>query len=427
MLTLNYEYKLIPTQSQAADFEHYLEVCRHVWNYALRERKDWFVSRSCRIDACDIKSEYIIPADEPRPTYSLQCKRLTAAKKEFSELATVQSQVLQQVLKTLEAAFLSMWERGFGFPRFKKRGRIKSFVFPQMKTSDIKGDAIRVPKIGLVRMRLSRPIASGFDLKQLRIIRRPSGWYAMLTLQAAVSVPDPQPTGVPVGIDVGLEKFLATSSGELIPNPRFFIERQRELKLLQHRVKNKRKGSNNWRKLNKKIARLHEHINNARKDFHFKTAHRVCDGRNMVFAENLNLKGLSRGMLSKHTLDAGWGQFLNILGWVCWKRGVYFAKVDANNTSQTCPNCYTHTPKDLSMRVHHCINCGYITDRDVAAAQVVEQRGLRAVGHTVAFKLPVEGIVPGANGSNTDSLGNTQRDRKPRSQGLGIPRYSRKT
>ena len=68
----------------------------------------------------------------------------------------------------------------------------------------------------------------------------------------------------------------------------------------------------------------------------------------------------------------GFGQFLNILSHICFKRGVYFAKVDAHGTSQTCPKCQTHTgKKELSERVHKCPECGYETNRDVAAAQVV--------------------------------------------------------
>ncbi|MEQ9667931.1 MAG: transposase, partial [Coleofasciculus sp. G2-EDA-02] len=39
--------------------------------------------------------------------------------------------------------------------------------------------------------------------------------------------------------------------------------------------------------------------------------------------------------------------------------------------------------KKLSQRVHKCQYCGYTQDRDIAAAQVVEIRGLEAVGHTV--------------------------------------------
>ncbi len=105
----------------------------------------------------------------------------------------------------------------------------------------------------------------------------------------------------------------------------------------------------------------------------------------MIFGEDLNLVGLSRGMLGKHCLDAGFGQFFNILEQTCFKRGVYFLKVNARKTSQICPNCQHETGKKLSSeRVHKCDNCGYETDRDVAAAQVVLIRGLAAVGHTLS-------------------------------------------
>ncbi|MEO1670332.1 MAG: transposase [Cyanobacteria bacterium J06631_2] len=151
-------------------------------------------------------------------------------------------------------------------------------------------------------------------------------------------------------------------------------------------MKNKKKGSSNWRKACKKIARLHEQISNTRKDFHYKLANQLCDDAGMIFAENLNLKAMSRGMLRKHNLDAGFGQFLSILEFVCHKRGVYFEKVDPNYTSQICPRCQTLTGKKLlSERVHSCPECGYTTNRDVAAAQVVMQRGIKsvAVGRTV--------------------------------------------
>jgi hypothetical protein len=73
----------------------------------------------------------------------------------------------------------------------------------------------------------------------------------------------------------------------------------------------------------------------------------------MVFAEDLNLKATSCGMLARHCLDPAWGSFLETLKWVCWKRGVYFAKVDPNGTSQICPQCGTHTgKKELSESVN---------------------------------------------------------------------------
>ena len=133
-----------------------------------------------------------------------------------------------------------------------------------------------------------------------------------------------------------------------------------------------------------KVAKLHEHIRNCRQDWFYKLAHRLCDGVGMMFAEKLNFKAWAKGMFSKHTLDAAHGEFLRVLKWVCWKRGVFYVEVDANLTSQTCPNCQTVTgKKGLSERVHYCPVCGYRTNRDVAAAQVVMQRGLAAVGCTV--------------------------------------------
>jgi putative transposase len=292
--------------------------------------------------------------------------------------------VLQQVLRQLEAAFVSMWERGHGFPRCKKR--MRSFVFPQLNLETMrKFDGnwqVNLPKIGWVKLHLSRPLPEGFEVKQIRIVKRASGYYAMLALALDVEVPQALPSGHGLGIDLGLEHFLATSDGQLMDRPRFFVDGQRKLKSLQRQLKRKKKGSRKFRQLHHQIAKHHEYISNSRQDFHFKSAHSLCDQGQTVFAEDLNLKAMSAGMLCKHTLDAGFGQFLTILSHVCFKRGAYFAKVNPNGTSQTCPRCQTYTgKKDLSERIHVCPECGYKTHRDVAAAQVVMQRGYTAVGH----------------------------------------------
>ncbi|HAZ48975.1 MAG TPA: transposase [Cyanobacteria bacterium UBA11369] len=376
MLTLTYGYKINPAPDQAAIIDHTLEVCRKVWNYALRERKDWINSRKCRVDACSLHSEYIIPVDAPYPSKSFQEKALTSAKKTNEELRSVNAQVLQQVLRKLDTAFEDMKRKGYGFPRFKKFGQMRSFVYPQMLKDPMGQGWIKLPQLGKVEVIMHRLIPSGFELKQARIVKKASGYYVMLSLQLDVNVPDTPPSGHPLGIDVGLEKFLATSDGELIKRPLFFNALARKLKLLQRCLKHKKNRSKNKAKLAKKIARVHEQIHDTRKDFHFKLAHHLCDQAGMIFAEQLNLKGMAKGMLGKHTLDAGWGQFLQLLSWVCWKRGVYFAKVDAAGTSQTCPECDAHVSKNLSVRVHECPECGYKTDRDVAAAQVVRNRGV---------------------------------------------------
>jgi putative transposase len=394
MLNINFEYRLDLTVKQVQTFDEWLETSRKLWNFALAERKDWYKSRSCPINACSLKSEYIIPPDAPRPTFAFQCKALTEAKKSHPQLKAANAQILQQVLRRLEKAFVSMWEQQHGFPRFKKPGRMRSMLFPQISDNPVQGNKIKLPGVGWCKMRLSRAIPDGFKVKQAIVVKRASGWYVMLTLQLDVDVPTHQPSGHAIGIDLGLEKFLATSDGELVARPRFFAYLARKLKLLQQRVSKKKLGSNNWRKAVQKVSRLYEHIHNVRKDFHFKLAHHLCEQAGTIFAEDLNLKAMSCGMLCKHTLDAGFGEFLSILAWVCWKRGVFFLKVDPNGTSQICPHCQTVTgKKELSERVHKCRHCGYQTDRDVAAAQVVRQRGLAAVGSTV--KMLSEGKVVG--------------------------------
>jgi len=206
----------------------------------------------------------------------------------------------------------------------------------------------------------------------------------MLSLQWDVSIPDTIPHGNSVGIDIGLTNFIATSNGLLIKRTSFFADAERKLKLLQKRVTRKRLGSNNWKRAAKKVALLHEYVANCRKYWHRKLSPQICDDAGMVFVQDLNLVGPKAAMLGKHSLDAGFGQFFNILEQTCFKRGVFFQKVDAKKTSLICPNCLNQTgKKELSERVHSCHNCGYITDRDVAAAQVVLLRGFAAVGHTV--------------------------------------------
>ncbi|MBA3924685.1 MAG: transposase, partial [Nostocaceae cyanobacterium] len=389
MLNLTYCYRIYPSLNQSAQMLNWMEQCRRVYNYALAERKDWLNSRKSRLNACSIQQEYIIPADTPYPDYYKQQNALTKAKEGMPELKAVHSQVLQDALKRLDKSFKFMQERGFGFPRFKKFGQYRSVGFPQFKTNPITDLHVKLPKVGAVPINLHRPIPEGFEVKQVRVVQKASGWYAQLILQADVNVPEVMPHGEPIGIDLGLAKFLAVSTGRLVERPRFFVDLQSKLKWLQRKLKNRKKGSANYRKVQAKIRQLHENIQNIRREFHFLTAHQLCEEVGMIFAEDLNLKATSRGMLAKHCLDAAWGSFLDILGWVCKKRGVYFARVNPNGTSQTCPDCGTHTgKKELNVRVHHCHECGYTTDRDVAAAMVVKQRGLTAVGRTVV--LPVE-------------------------------------
>jgi putative transposase len=390
---MNYTYRIYPDASQQTQMLAWLESCRRVYNYALRELKDWMNSRKCMVDRCSLEKEYIISADVPFPGYMEQKRQLPVLKETWTGLKDVPSQVLQDVIKRLHNTWENFRKRDFGFPRFKKYGQFKSFVFPQFKESPITGNQIKLPKIGLVPITLHRPIpdsaavatpgASGFAIKQVRVLSQCRGtqWYVIVTIQSDVSVPDVPVHGRAIGIDLGLERFITSSDGSYVERPKFFKSLQSRLKVLQRRAARKQKRSKNWEKAQIEVAQLHHHIVNRRKDFHLKNAHKLCDQAQTVFAvseagarlraTNLNTVGLNRGMLRKECVDASFGAFLSLLEWVCWKRGVYFEKVNPNGTSQTCPSCQASVSKTLGDRLHSCPKCQYQTHRDHAAAQMV--------------------------------------------------------
>ena len=379
MLTLNYRYRIYPDASQQELLLEWMDICRTAYNYALGEIKDWCNSRRCLVDRCSLEKEYIIPSDTPFPNDINQINKLPKAKKEFPRLRKVSSQVLQQTIKQLHTAWKYFQARGFGFPRFKKFGQFKSLLFPQFKENPVTNIHVKLPKIGAIPINLHRPIPSGFVVKQIRVIRKADRWYASINIQCDVSVPPPAPHGYPIGVDIGLEKFLATSEGTLVKPPKFLSICDRQLKLLQRRLSRKQRRSKNYEKVRIKVARLHHKIDNTRKDFHFKQAHALCDEGDMIFIEDLDYRITAKGFLGKQMLDGGFGQFRAIVQYICWKRGKFFAVVDARGTSQECPNCGGEVKKALTVRVHRCPHCNYITDRDVASAQVIRNRGVDKV------------------------------------------------
>ena len=165
---------------------------------------------------------------------------------------------------------------------------MRSYLFPQLGKQVLGDGYVKLPSLGkmpihqsTLRLRSgltvsgvepSRSFPDGFKAKQARVVKRASGYYVMIWLQSELSVPELTVTGKAVGIDVGLEYFLSTSEGTPIERPVFFVDLQSELKLLQRRLKNKVKGSNNWKKVQNKVSRLHERIANTRVDFHLKVA-----------------------------------------------------------------------------------------------------------------------------------------------------------
>ena len=393
MLNLTLNYKLEPTLKQIEIIEHNLNVCKSVWNHALYVRKLWYNSRSCKINQCSLYHEYIVEPFE-YPNYHTQSGELTLVKKTNAFLKSGNAQAMQQTLRKLDRAFNDLKSKKMGFPRYKKKAK----SFNLLGGISVNGNYIKMPLLKEIKLRKSRNIPEGFKIKQIQIIKKASGYYANLMMELDVNVVQPTPHGHAVGIDVGVQSMIATSDGLILPRPKFLDKALRKIKLLQRKLRNKKTSSNKWKQLQHRIALLHEAVANKRKDDHFKLAHQLCENTGMIFVEDINFGSWSKGLFCKQSLDMGLGQFFNILEYVCSRTDTYFAKVDKNYTSQICPNCGTHTgKKELNVRVHSCPECGYEQDRDVAAAEVIRNRGLEniAVGTTV-IKQRSNGVLAGA-------------------------------
>jgi putative transposase len=238
------------------------------------------------------------------------------------------------------------------------------------------GNLLKLSKIGEIPVILHRPIPDGFEIKQATIINKADGWYVSFSLEDN-TVPSPVPVieiKSACGIDVGLEKFLTTSSSEAVAVPQFYRKSQAVLARQQKQLSRKEKGSKNYQKQANKVARLHLHIARQRKDFHYLVAHWLCLNYDLIGFEKLNIKGLARTRLAKSILDVAWGAFLNILQAVAVRRGKHTQACDAKGTSIECFNCGERVVKDLSVRVHNCPNCLISLSRDLNASLNILKR-----------------------------------------------------
>jgi putative transposase len=399
-MIITYQYRLNPTPEQASTMESWGELLRRHWNYALGQRLDWLRRTRCQVDRCSIVSESIgeIPS---KVDYYTQASELRKTKELFPEYKNIYADCQQQSLMRLDKTW-KRWlipdkkggaplaqrkrdKRG-GRPRFKKRGDICSFTFPRVNNpragAHLTGNILKLSKIGEVEIFLHRPIPDGFTIKQATLVKKADGWYVSLSLEDG-TVPDPLPVDEirkAVGIDVGLEKFLATSDGQAVEIPQFYRKSQRRLARQQRQLARMEKGSKNYQRQANKVACLHLHVARERKEFHYQVAHWLCDQYDLVAFESLNIKGLARTRLAKSILDAAWGSFLNILTTVAVKRGKWAIGGDPRGTSIECSGCSGRVEKNLKDRIHNCPHCGLVIDRDWNSGKNILNRVQRTLG-----------------------------------------------
>lgn len=351
--------KLYLTRRQEADLLRFMDVSRWVYNKALEHRIKAYKRRG-----------------ESPSLYSQQIL-LTQWRSRISRIGSVPAQIERDALRRVDrgmTAFFLRCKAGAkrrGFPNFKSRNRWRSFEVLQPGKYLRAGHRIHVPGLGSIKYRGLRKFNG--TIQGIRVIHKASGWYVQLIVKTAATSSLKRDCARAVGIDVGLTSFATLSSGEQVANPRWHQRSLRQLCFLQRIVSRRKKGSGRRRRAIGRVARLHERIANGRSQWIHKLTKRLVESYDLIAIEDLNIKGLAQGRLSKSILDAAWAIFAFQLAYKAEIAGSQLIRVDPRGTSQECSACGATVQKTLSDRIHKC-PCGYIADRDVNAARNILRR-----------------------------------------------------
>ena len=409
-ISQHYKFRLLPNKEQEILLNQAIGSARFVWNQVLAKSFEMF-------------------AKNERIRYETIEKKLLPLKKtpEFSFLGQTYSACLQQKIKDLAKA----WDKFFNpkeqaklkqkpfkakkpkffklpdggevqlrplMPRFKKKSDgEQSFRLP-FNDCEVIGDRVSLPKkTGWIKFKKSQEIVG--KITSITIKKICGLWYVSFCINREIEQPI-HPSKSAIGVDLGIKKLITTSNGQVFDPINSFKANQVKLARLQRKLKKKTKFSENWKKLNLKINKLHHHIANIRHDYLHKVTTTLSKNHAMIVVEDLKVANMSKSAkgsidekgknvkaksgLNKSILDQGWSMLVGMLEYKQQWRGGLLVKVDPRYTSQTCSSC-GHVAKEnrLTQANFNCISCGFSENADINAS-----RNILAVGHTV---LSVEG------------------------------------
>jgi putative transposase len=420
-MKVTYQYRLEPESSQKLILNEWLRICRYWYNCQLGERFSWWENNRHAVNSCPIFVTRL-PELLDRPNYYSQKLQLPVIKKDLSivqwsgellDFKSVDSTVLQDVCKRVDKAFERFVigdSKGFrsGKPRFKTEASFKTMTFATannewIKLKRINWLYIRLPKLGIFKVRMHRAIPDGFALKQISVTKKADGWYIQMVL-SDISVPNQSIDPIPnwdnsMGIDAVLQgdDYLATSEGHKLPSLKPLRQNQAKLDRISIRRNKRKRRSKSRRKLAKREAKQHQKIARSRQDFQYKTAHKlVRTGKKFFFYEDLNLKGLSRrnktkqdqngsylpnGQSAKSGLNKSWadgafGQFFEILQPIAAKAGAVAISQNPQYTSMILSYRNEIIFTNCNIREYWDEKNTLMVDRDINAAVNLKRLGL---------------------------------------------------
>lgn len=363
-----YKYKLKPSAVQAQRMDQWLGVCRLVYNMGLAIRRESWEKNKQDVSRYDLQ---------------IQVKDL---KQEFDWVKDVHSQVLQHSLYRLDISYKNFFS-GKGYPKFQRKGRYNSFTFPQgVKFNNGK---FQLPKLKTMKIFKDR-LPQG-EIKQATVIKEADVWYMSVTFEQ--NFEPLLPSENQVGVDVGTKFFYTDSNGVQISNPKWVKQFESRITFLQHKMSNQKKGGSNWRKTVKLLNKTYRKMTRKRLDYIHKTSTSLIQNNQLIVAEKLNLKGMTKSSkgtlekpgkmvaaksgLNKSMLDVGIGIFFNQLSYKAERFGRTFIQVDPRYTSQTCNACGCVSKENRrSQAEFECIECGHKDNADANAAKNILRIGV---------------------------------------------------
>ena len=273
------------------------------------------------------------------------------------------------------------------FPKYKNKHKAKKSYTTNFTNGNIEiaDSYVKLPKLGKVKAKIHRKPNADWKIKSATVTQNRDNSYQVSVLfeYEEVVLYAPVTETTTVGLDYKSDGLYVSSDGDICGMPHYYRKSAEKLAKAQRKLKHMTVGSNNYNKQQKRIARIHRHTANQRKDFLHKKSTAIAKQYSCVCVEDLNMRAMSnRGFGNgKATLDNGYGMFLNMLEYKLKDRGGCLIKVDKFfPSSQLCNCCGFRNPilKDLSIRHWDCPNCGTTNiDRDINAALNIKHEGLR--------------------------------------------------
>lgn len=348
-----FRFRIYPTFKQRELIEKTFAACVTAHNHALELCKK-----------CSEKHEVI--------SLTKTSAELTIMKRtpEYAYLKDVDSVALQQTLRDLQRKYNIFFSGQGPYPREKVEKYYASYrTENQYNKIRIEGARIRLPKIGMVKIRITQPVISIINVTVER--SRTGKYYVAIYGTSDMEYKDN--IGGEIGIDMGIMKLVSIDDGTSIANKRFYRNAEKKIIREHRRLSRKQKGSANYDKQRNKLALAYEHTANQRSDYLKKTTTALLKMNRFIAVESLNVRlMLQNRSRAKGLSDAGMSEFLRILKSKAPHYGTTVVPVSPYYpSSQLCSNCGYKNPtlKDDGVRKWICPICGIEHDRDVNAAK----------------------------------------------------------